>query len=773
MASTHRQNEMNLHYRLKRSVTLSSVLAALILVVGSCSGGSQAFKRGQRAEVRQNYEAAMAEYKAALDLTPDNLEYRLKYEQARFAAAFDHFEQGRRAVDKGEYDTAKREFTRTLEIDPTHVLAEQQLAKVNEILESRAQKRPEPEIELERLKDATRTDPSVASQLQPRVRGPIDIHITQDSRAAFETISQLAGLNIIFDPDFRGQRIPIDLTNVDIYQALDILALQTRSFWKPVNQTTILVSPDNQTKRRDYDELVLKTIYLSNSVTATEITEAITALRTLLNMRYLAQSTSMNAIIVRDTADRIAIAEKIIQDIDKAKPEVIVDVTVLEVDRSLIRDLGILPPAGTNLTFRTPGTSGTTATNTITLDNPEAVSAENFTVNIPEAVARFVATNNKTKLVQNPRVRATDGKLASIRIGQRVPVASGSFQPAFVGATGTPVVQFQYVDVGVNLDMTPRVLLNREVSMTVLVQVQALAGDRNIGGVTQPVFTNRSIQHEIRLAEGETNILGGIITDTDSVSMTGIPGLKDIPLIKYFFAQEKKTREETEIIIMLTPHIVRMPNVLEANMRGLYTGSETIPRLRVSPEVAAIGATTPVTARPGIPPAVSPIPNAPGNTPPPATPPVVTTVPPPATNAQPTNAALGFAPTPIRLSPSGPTTVSVTVEGNDISGTDITFAYDPDMFRIREMREGGYLSRDGQAVAIVERVDTASGTATISLDRPAGAPSLSGTGSLVTLVLEPSMRSGEAVLRVTNFQVRNAQQVVQPGRVAEVRVNVP
>jgi len=714
----------------------------------------------------------MMQYKIALDGDPGNIEYRLKYEQERYAAAFDHFEKGRRAVDSEDYDTAKREFARTLQIDPSYVLAEQQLMKINEILTSRTQNAIEPEIELEQMKQNTRTDPSVSTQLEPKVRGPIDIHITQDSRTAFETLAQLAGLNVIFDPDFRGQRIPIDLSNVDIFEALDIIALQTRTFWKAINKTTILVSPDNQTKRRDYDELVLKTIYLSNSVTSTEITEAITALRTLLNMRYIAQSTSMNAIIVRDTADRIAIAEKIIQDIDKAKPEVVVEVAVLEVDRSLLRQLGILPPPGTTLAYRTPGTSGTTATNTVPLNNLGVINTANFTFTIPDTVAQFLETDSKTKLVENPRVRATDGKLASIRIGQRVPVASGSFQPAFVGATGTPVVQFQYVDVGVNLDMTPRVLLNREVSMTVLVQIQALAGDRTIGGVTQPVFTNRSIQHEIRLAEGETNILGGIITDVESTSMTGIPGLKEIPILKLLFAQERKSRDQTEIIIMLTPHIVRMPNILESNMRGLYTGSETIPRLRTGTNVPTFGTTEPPAVPAGQPPAVIPAPGATGNVPPAVAPPAVAAVP-PAANLQPTNAVLSFAPSPITLSANGPTTVSVTVNGNDLSGADLTFAFDPAMFRIREIRDGGFLGRDGQAVAIVQRVDTGSGTATVSLDRPAGTPSVSGTGNLLTIVLEPNAQRGEGALRITDFRVRNGQQVVQTGRPAEVRVIVP
>src|SRR5262249_37452478 len=227
--------------------------------------------------------------------------------------------------------------------------------------------------------------------------------------------------------------------------------------------------------------------YLSNSITSTEITEAITALRTLLNMRYLAQSTAMNAIIVRDTADRIAIAEKIIEDLDKAKPEVLVDAMILEVDRNMLRQLGILPPQGTTLAF-TGGnpitTNGvTTGSNVTTLRDLPNINSGSFSITIPPTTAQFLAQNSKTKLVQNPRIRASDGKLATIRIGSQVPIASGSFQPAFVGATGTPVVNFQYVDVGVNLDITPRVLLNREISMNVQVQVRAIADNRNVGGV--------------------------------------------------------------------------------------------------------------------------------------------------------------------------------------------------------------------------------------------------------------------------------------------------
>ncbi|PYS39688.1 MAG: hypothetical protein DMG14_13150 [Acidobacteria bacterium] len=616
---------MNADYRL-RTPTLLAVVAVLAICLSGCAA-RQAYKRGQRAEVTKNFEAAMTEYKAAIDKNPANIEYQLKYQQARFNAGVEHFEAGRRALDKEDYETAKMEFIRTTQIDPTHVLAQQQLAKVNAILAAKSRGAVEPEIQFEQLRQATRTDPSVQSQIEPTVTGPIDIHMNQDSRVAFETIAQLAGLNVIFDPDFRGTRIPIDLTKVDIFEALDILALQTRSFWKPINKTTILVSPDNQTKRRDYDDLILKTIYLTNSVTSTEITEAITALRTLLNMRYLAQSTSMNAIIVRDTADRIAIAEKIIEDLDKAKPEVLVEATVMEVDRNTLRQLGLLPPQGTQLSFTgggttttnsSTGTPTTTTSNSTTLRGLQSINSGSFSVNIPPLVAQFLASSSNTKLIQNPQVRATDGKLASIKIGSNVPIASGTFQPAFVGATGTPVVNFQFVPVGVNLDITPRVLLNREISMNVQVQVSALAGDRNVGGVTQPVLTNRQVQHEIRLTEGETNILGGIITESEATSLGGLPGLKNIPILRYFFAQEQKTRDRTEIIIMLTPHILRMPNIQAVNMRGLNTGSETIPRLRTSLGIGQPPAGGPTTAAAA--PAVPVPPPAPA--PPVANPPV-------------------------------------------------------------------------------------------------------------------------------------------------------
>lgn len=722
-------------------------------LTASCGAGTQAYRRGNQAELQKDYDTALEQYRIAMERQPGKIDYQLRYERARFAAAYHHFQEGRRAFERNDLQKARTEFEKALTIDPSHSFAEQELKRVDEALKGN-QPPEELPADFEDLRNRMKTDANVSNQLEPKVQGPISFRLVQDSRVAFETVAQLAGLNVIFDPDFRSQRMPMELSDVDIYQALDILSLQTRSFWKPVNRSTILVSPDNQTKRREYEDHILKTIYLTNSVTSTEITEAITALRTLLNMRYIAQSTTMNAILVRDTADRIAIAEKIIEDIDKSKPEVVVEATVLEVDRSKLRELGILPPTGTSLSF----SSGTTTTGTTTTSNPnvrlsdlDGVNSSNFSINISESVARFLVSSSDSGLLQTPRVRATDGKLAQIRIGSRVPVPSGSFQPAFAGATGTPVVQFQYVDIGVNLDITPKVLLNREVSMTVLVQVQALAGDRNAGGVTLPVFTNRSIQHEIRLQEGETNILGGIITDSESVSITGIPGLSSIPFLRSLFSQERKLRDQTEIIIMLRPHIVRMPNITELNLRGLQIGTETNTRLRG--DSASVGRVAPPAANPAPPDAAANRPTAADGPPSPA------------------DAVVRFVPSPVGVVNPG-TQIAIDLTGNDIHAVDLTLRYDPAHVSIKDVREGGLLSRDGQMVTFVQRVDTETGTVTISVDRPQGATTLSGSGALLVFTLDPGSRKGASSIRITEFRLRDGAGKSRVGVGTELPVTV-
>ena len=719
-------------------MTLTGSLALILLVTAGCAAGRQAYRRGIEAELVRDYEEALTQYQEVLSENPGEIEYRLKVEQARFNAAFGHFENGRRALDAGEPDAAALEFARALELDPTHDLARVELERTEALIQAEveATEIPSAREQFETRKELARTDPSMDLQLSPNIDGPISLRITQEAQAIYETIAELSGLNVIFDPDFRSTQISVELNDLSVFNALDIVGLQTRTFWTPINQNTFVVSPDNQQKRRDYEHHILKTIYLTNSVNPTDITEAITAIRTLLNVRFIAQSTSMNAIIIRDTPGRVAIAEKIIDDIDKSKPEVLVEATVLEVDRNTLRELGILPPQGTAIGLG--GTSGvdaqgnptTTPRGPIALNNLNNLNSGSFNIIIPDAIADFLESDSRTQLVQNPTVRATDGQLATIRIGSRVPVASGSFQPAFVGATGTPVVQFQYIDVGVNMDITPRVLLNREISMQVVVQIQATAGNNIISGVALPVFTNREITHEIRLSEGETNILGGLITDIESVASTGIPGLSQIPILGRLFSSETSQRDQTEIIILLTPHIVKMPNLDDRNLRGLLVGTETNTRFLGIPGISGeeIEAFDPE-------PTPEPEPE-------------------PAPDLETGADRLTFDVPVVMMDSGTQSQLGIMIDTPNMTGVDFTFEFDPTMIAIRGIGDGGFLSQGGVSIALVQNIDNEQGRAVVTVERPPQASAVSGQGRVLELTLE-KIGGGTTTLSVSDIEIRS------------------
>ena len=729
--------------------TLITFLAVLLVAAG-CAAGRGAYRQGIEAEVSRNYDEALTHYEEALSQDPGEIEYRLKVEQSRFAAAFQHFENGRRALAAGELEAAIAELLRAIELDPTHDLARAELERTELLMQSEVTEIPTAAEEFEVRKELARTDPNLDLQLSPEI-STISFRITQEAQAIYETIAELSGLNVIFDPDFRSTQISVELNDISVYNALDILGLQTRTFWTPINQNTFIVSPDNQQKRRDYENHILKTIYLTNSVNPTDITEAITAIRTLLNVRFIAQSTSMNAIIIRDTPGRVAIAEKIIDDIDKSKPEVLVEATVLEVDRNTLRELGILPPQGTiiGLDGTTTGgdNSATAGSRTqVNLRNLNNLNSGSFNIVIPDSVARFLESDSRTRLVQNPSVRATDGQLATIRIGSRVPVAQGSFQPAFVGATGTPVVQFQYIDVGVNMDITPRVLLNREISMQVVVQVQATAGNNIISGVSLPVFTNREITHEIRLSEGETNILGGLIVSTETVASSGIPGLSRIPILGRLFSTETAQQDQTEIIILLTPHIVKMPNLRDRNLQGLLVGTETNTRFLGIPgmENEAIDAEGPI---------LEPEPE-------------------PAADLDIGDDRLSFDVPVVMLEAGALTQLGIFIDTPNMTGADFTIEFDPAMVALRQISDGGFLSQDGGSIALVQNIDSEQGRAVVTVERPNQADAVEGQGQILELTLE-ILAGGSSALRIRDVVIRSTGTPPRAAPATEIQITTP
>src|SRR3984957_6466056 len=510
------------------------VCLGFALLAAGCPKGQTDYDQAKKAENLADYDDAYVYYQKAVKADPNNANFKIKVNQARFDDGQMHLQRGYAARKKEDLQTALAEFQRALFIDPSSSVAEQEIARTMSMiaeLSHAADTAAEPEPE-------TGDQPlaSLPPELKPLSNAAITLTMTNDAKMVFDTIGKLAGLTVIYDPDFTGKQIKSQLNNVTLQQALDITSPQAKAFWKPVTENSIFVIPDQPQKRRDYEEEVVKTFYLGNTVQAQDITEIITGLRQLLDMKRLQQLNSQNAIIARDTLDKLALAEKMIRDIDKGNPEVIIQVQVMQARTDRLRDLGILPgqtlsasivPHGTTTTNTggTPTTTtGTTSTSgTITLDQLRHIGQSDISLTLPSFTANAVLTDTYTKIIQDPEIRSVDGQPAKLRVGDKVPVATGSFQAGVgVGSTGgagvvNPLVntQFQYLDVGVNVDITPRVHPNHEVSMKVKVEVSSVTGTSTIGGIQQPIISQRTIEHDMRLKEGEVNVLGGLFEKTE------------------------------------------------------------------------------------------------------------------------------------------------------------------------------------------------------------------------------------------------------------------
>jgi general secretion pathway protein D len=498
-------------------------------------------------------------------------------------------------------------------------------------------------------------------------------------------------------------------------------------------------------------------------VQAQDLTEIVTGLRQLLDLKRIQQLNAQNAIIIRDSPDKLEIAAKMIRDIDKAKPEVVIQVQVLEARVDKMRNLGILPGQSASIGVVPPGTTTTTdgtntngnstsnTTNILTLQNLTHLSGANYSVTLPSFTANALMNDSSTKIIQNPEVRSVDGQPAKLRIGDRVPVATGSFQAGVgVGSTAgsgfvNPLVntQFQYIDVGVNVDITPRVHPNHEVSLKVSVEVSSVTGQSNIGGIQQPIISQRKLDHEIRLKEGEANILGGLVAKTDTKSLNGWPGVGKIPLLRYLFSEDSKNYEDDEILIILTPRIVRMPDWTRANLRALYSGSESNVQVRRQSDVRAPTQEIPQPTNPANP-AVD-TPSAAANA---------------AQGGQ--SAQMRFEPRSLSLKVGQQSTIGVVVDNvNDLFSIPFLVQYNPAVISVEEVQHGGFLQGGNQEIAIVTNINKEHGQAIISATRQPNTMGVSGTGTIMGIVVK-AIAPGTSNLSIVQVNAKDSQQKAIP-----------
>jgi general secretion pathway protein D len=570
-----------------------------VLVLSGCAT-TAAFRRGRDAEQRQDYDRAVAEYTQALRLAPRNADARLGLERARLRAAQDHFVKGRRLAALGKFDEALVEYGLAAELNPSNADVDQELRATRNRLRAKIAVSSEGKTELQTLIDRSRNLAPPGLDLPRDVKMPASLTFREaSSRDVFTSIARFANISIVFDSTFRETAITVDLRNASLEDALTTVAGVTRTFFRVISQGTVVVIPDTEAKRREYEEEVVRTFYLSNA----DLKETMDLLRLVLDVRRISATTATNALTLKDTPERVAAAARVLSAIDKARPEVIIDVELLEVDRTRLLDYG--------LQLASPGSPPIGIDGSATINQPNATltlqalrnlsQSDVLLANLPSLYYRLLKTDVNTRTLANPQLRTSDGTTAQARFGDQVPVPTTTFAPIATGGTPQqPITAYAYQNIGVNIDITPRTHHDDDVTLVLKVAVTSLSGS-GFGGL--PTFGNREISTVIRLRDGETNMLAGLIRDDERRSLDGIPGLSDIPGVGRLFAHTQRTTNQTDIVLTLTPHIIRVLDLDEADLRAFRVGRDTLEPL---PELPLPVLPLPAPAEPPAPPAPAP-----------------------------------------------------------------------------------------------------------------------------------------------------------------------
>ena len=783
------------------------LLVSLVSVEAAAAASRKArglYSRGVAAEAAGDFDKALELYSLAGQESPGDSRFTLAERRMRFVAGQAHVSAGLDLRQQGLLEEALTEFEQAFAIDPASSVAAQERRRTIELIERRdalagAGEAP-PTVQQSALEEArfdraqmvgSITEPA---DLVPLSAEPINLMLKEQSKIVFETIGKLAGINVLFDPDFSDSEVEIEIRNATLPEALDYVGLLAKAFWKPVTHNTVMVANDNPNKRREFEDEVIKTVYLTNLSTQQDLAEVSTAIRGVTDLRRLFTVASMNALVIRGSRSKVAIAEKIVHDMDKPRPEVIVDVLVLETSKSSERTLGLFPVSGGGKGFQFPisftGSGSGADSAGIALSRFGDIGLGSWATTLPGFQLTALFKSSDTELLQSPRVRTADNHQADLRIGDRIPIATGSFQPGVGGVGINPLVntQFTYTDVGVNVSMTPKIHANREVSMHVEVEISNVREFIVIG--------QRTIQHDVRVQEGEASVIGGLNQSQLFKTKAGVPFLGEIPVIGKLFSEEEVKRADSEILLVLIPHIVRMPGIEQSNLRTIASGTDQKfevryeqqgngqPALGVDPgDPAAVRSEQAPAPDPAVAPQPEPEPAEaqPGDDTGQPTPAPATDEPQPdrpedpdaAEVPAPQGPLLSLEPEMAVIPVDQRITLSVVVgDAVELASMPLRIQYDREKLRLVGIERGPFLAGDDASDIIFSRsIRHANGLAAVNISRFPGAGGADGDGVLVTLTFE-GLAPGTAQLRVTANSPRDASNRTLDVQPLETEISV-
>jgi type II secretory pathway component GspD/PulD (secretin) len=740
-----------------------------------------------------DWDAAVAHFRTAVQEDPDKPEYKIALERAMLEAALLHASAGKDFEAKGQLDAALREFRRASEYDPSNRQLAAHAADLDRrIMEQIEANRPRPKIDTMRER-ARRLQPEPT--LNPTSREPLDLHFTGSVRDLLKFIADATGINITFTADYRDPaQYSIQITGVTLEQALQQVLSANQLFYKVLNDRTILVIPDNAQNRNRYEEMVVRTFYLSHA-DAQDVVQLLNAVMRVPGVPMVPAffaNKNQNSITVRASAPLVAIMERLVEANDRPPGEIILDVQILEVNRTRAKQFGLDLSAYSITGIFSPEvaptvTTGTTGGTSVSVPPfnlntiSRGVSAADFYLSVPTAIVRFLETDSQTKLVAKPQLRGQEGQKITLNLGDQIPIASTTF--GSIGGAGslatTPVSSYTYKDVGINVIVTPRVTFDGDVVLELSVENSAVGQDVNIAGQNFPSFASRKVETKIRLRDGESTLLAGLLREDSRRTYKGFPGLIHLPVFKSFFTSNDLSSGQTDIVMLLTPRIVRGHELKQQDIDPVYIGSQQNLGLTGPPPL--IGAPTggtgvaPVTPAPAPPggvtgqpapgpgvtgtlpqpgvlpqtpaPAPAPTQQPPAPQPEAAQPPVLQPEPAPTPSA-PEAAAQAPVPGGLRMAVTtpgsefrlggGPYTVPISVSDSPrVTTVTVTLTFDPAVLRVRSVQEGSFMKQGGVTAQFTHQEDPAGGRVDLTVVRNGDVVGATGSGLVAAVLFDP------------------------------------
>ena len=754
----------------------------------------------------------MRSYTQALQSDPGSPVYKIGLERAQLAASRGHLDKARELEAKGDLEGAIGQYQRAAMFDTANRQPTEKAAELEQKLKDRAEAaRPKPQFEQMKERARQATEPL----LNPASRAPLVFKFAAgiSVRQVLDFLAQASGISVVFENTFKEDttKFAIDLDGVTLEQALNLVLTANNLFYKVLNPKTILVIPDTAQLRLKYEDQVIQTFYLSHADPM--------AMQTILNGLLVQQTAQAsrpqimpnkdaNSVTIRGSASMVAIAARIIENNDRPRAEVVIDVEILEVNRTRLKSYGLNLPSQIGLQFSPQGAPSSSASGTTTTTNGQfnlntlmhGFNPAMFYATVPQAVVKFLESDSQTKLIAKPSLRGAEGKKLTANLGDQIPVPSTTFQPLISGGTAmNPFTSFNYKDVGVNVEVTPRVTLDGDVILELMVESSTQAADVTVAGQSLPAFGSRKVTTTMRLHDGESNLLAGLLRDDERKMLAGLPGGIHVPLIKQLFSANDSQIAQTDIVMLLTPHIIRSQGITERNLEGIYIGSAQNPVIGGAPPLLGSGSETtetpaaaarpapPITTQPYgtpgaalvggapvgpptsqgtpvVPPGASPIPGTVMMPPtqPAAQPPAPVQQPAAPVQAPPQQAVQQAAPTP--AAPAATPTaqpaaaqnqIVVAVPGSDwrvgqgpytlalsgvnlgrVSTISLTLTYNPAAVKIRSLQEGSFMRAGVPNTAFAHQEDQAAGRIDLTITRSGDVVGATGSGTLAAVIFE-------------------------------------